>query len=228
MREIEKGDTVISHGTVLDLDPVEGMYRITSPDGATRLVCKSNYQLVEPKLFEVGDKVVTAGGYDAKVVGLYRHPSYNVVFPDGTCSIRHIDELTPAPPEPKPEYRVTRENDELRLQRIHDNPQGLAATWVSMSDPEKVEATIVEWARDFRIDADVVRKLAAEPRIIDRDTLGEGHHVTGIRHGSGWYVTLTTNYVRDLDSTYLPGAPQPESIGKAIFPGTNGPYKAKP
>lgn len=228
MREVIEGDRVTFTGVVKTVGGRgDGENLVETEAGDMAWLPKKDLQLIDPPLFEVGDRVVTDGGSNVIIGEIGRHLSYRVKFPDGSWCWRDADQLKPAPP--KPEYRVVRKDDRLGVQRIDDNPDGNWSFGVLMSATEAViEPAIVGWARDFGIDADAARKLVAEPRIIGRHSLDNSTHTVAIRRGSGWCVILTGRNSDNAVDTLRYGTPQPESIGRGIFRKIEGPYEVNP
>lgn len=225
MREFEIGDTVVVTGVVETLGNLH--VRIKPPNGDKVWLPRDQLQLVEPEPFSVGDRVETGTAVGTIDSITQQDPLHRVVGNDGNVMGSFTARwLKPAPS--KPEYRVVREDDSLGVQRIEDN---LPLCWMArvyMSDPKVVETAIVDWAREFGIDADEARKLAAEPQIIGRHSLDYSTHTVAIRHGSGWCVILAGRNCDNAVDTLRYSTPQNERIGKAIFPGIKGPYEVKP
>lgn len=223
MSPIKRGSTVTFEGEVITLG--DDHCRVRTPSGCGVWIPRDQLHLVEPPLFSVGDEVKTGRG----PVGIIdritpQEVLHRVVRDDGGfVGTFTANWLKHAPP--KPEYRVDRIDDELQLEKVENNPEGRWSARAPMSDPEAVQKAIVAWADGWGIDADAARKLAAEPQVIDRYKLKHQAYAVAIRDGCGWHVQLVGRPQETARDAIHYGDPQNESIGRGIFPETEGLYK---
>ncbi len=182
-------------------------------------------EITEPDELKVGDRVRVDIPEPATVECIYAARA-DVRWPDGyKWGAVEVSRLIKLPPIPT--HRVEYEHDRLNLIRSESPESGaeFVCDHIDMHDPVEVDNAIIHWAEHDGIDADEVRKMSAEPKVIELRPLSKHTSCAAIRTATGWHARVSVFESSFQSGETTDGMPVNESDGRGLFPEVKGPYR---